>query len=175
MPLDEKQCYSGLVAGVEIHLIRPIPDVSGRRDIRRRLGSCHPGLERVVPIPNRDVVVVEVSRREGDGRRRIRCHRGWGLRYDCSSGRARVRGVLRLGERAIGGKGFLALSYSSPGYGRRSSAVFSFVDRRSRACGALCSSGFLNTNAVLSRIVRAQQTRRKYWKLCFTADSGGIP
>ena len=84
MPLDEKQCGPGLVVdGAEINLIRAVSDVPGSRNNLRRFGSRRPGLEGIVPVPDGNVVAVEVSGREGDDRRRICCHRGWGLRRNC--------------------------------------------------------------------------------------------
>lgn len=124
MPLDEKQCRSGLVVGVEMRQIRPVPDVPGGRNNLRRFWSCHPGLERIVTVPNWDVVAVEISRREGDGYGRICCHRGVGLRRDCPSGGG--GGAERGNERVLWGA--LPLFHLPPHYG---------VDRGSGACGTL--------------------------------------
>lgn len=62
VPLDEKQCRSRLVVRVELYPIRPISEVLRRRNNLWRLGSCHPSFEGIVPVPDGDVVAVEVSR-----------------------------------------------------------------------------------------------------------------
>lgn len=122
MPLDEKQCGPGLVVdGAEINLIRAVSDVPGSRNNLRRFGSRRPGLEGIVPVPDGNVVAVEVSGREGDDRRRICCHRGWGLRRNCRvhrEGQER-EDVRRAGDLLGEAEAFLLVIALTPGYGRR--------------------------------------------------------